>query len=116
MEPSNYQDYVDEDEYTDVNSRSKIYQQRRPVFAKEPQEQRLLLNYLSIIQKTATFTFTSSLTITSIQSCIAAAKFKDEAAKKSICRRKRDLMLDDSSQEEIQFAIVPTETQKYKSL
>ncbi len=62
---------------------------------------------------TKTLTLTSSLTLTSIQSCIAAAKFVDEAAKKTQCRRKRAL-LDSNNAEDTQFAIVPTETQTYK--
>jgi hypothetical protein len=109
-------DYIDEEEYPEIHSRVKVYQQRRPVFANRPQNQRFLFNYIlsSLRTTTATFTATSSLTLTVVQSCIAAAKFKDDAAKTTACRRKRDLL--DFNPEDAQFVIAPTETQKYNHI
>ena len=115
--PEEYQDYyIDEEEYPEIHSRVKVYQQRRPLFPKRPaQDQRFLLSYIisSLRKTTATFTVTSSLTLTSVQSCIAAANFVDAAAQTTACRRKRDLL--DPNPQDNQFAIVPTETLKYAS-
>jgi hypothetical protein len=108
-----YQDSIEEDEYPDVHSRVKVYNPRLPFFPirqQQDQQQRFLISYVNNLM-TKTLTLTSSLTLTSIQSCIAAAKFVDEAAKKTQCRRKRAL-LDSNNAEDTQFAIVPTETQK----
>ncbi|XP_046638416.1 uncharacterized protein LOC124316482 [Daphnia pulicaria] len=111
-----YQDYSKEDEYPDVHSRVKVYNPRLPFFPirqQQDQQQRFLISYVNNLM-TKTLTLTSSLTLTSIQSCIAAAKFVDAAAKKTQCRRKRAL-LDSNNAEDTQFAIVPTETQKVMS-
>ncbi|XP_057369324.1 uncharacterized protein LOC130690328 [Daphnia carinata] len=109
-----YQDYFDEEENSDVQSRFNEFRERRPAFVKRPQnDERLLLSYLTYFKTTtASFTLTSSVTLTSVQSCIAAAKFKDDAAKTTACRRKRDLLDDSPSPADLQFAIVPSETQQ----
>ncbi|KAI9558802.1 hypothetical protein GHT06_015591 [Daphnia sinensis] len=109
-----YQDYFDEEENSDVQSRFNEYRERRPAIVKRPQsDERLLLSYLTNLKTTtASFTLTSSVTLTSVQSCIAAAKFLDDAAKTTACRRKRDLLEDSPSPADLQFAIVPSETQQ----
>lgn len=67
-------------------------------------------NIASLLTKTATFTVTSSLSLTSIKSCIAAAKFVDAVAQATACRRKRDIL--DNSTEDLQFSIIPSETKQ----
>ena len=61
---------------------------------------------LSPFQRTVTFTLTSLVNITSVQSCIPATLFSNAAAQATNCRRKRE---DD---EDIQFPITPSETQQ----
>ncbi|XP_057369330.1 uncharacterized protein LOC130690333 [Daphnia carinata] len=107
MRPIPYlQSEVFQDSLEDVHSRTKDPSLSRPKYQYRPQE-RLFVNFA----KTATFTVTSSLSITSIQSCIAAAKFLDDAAKSKACRRKREI-LDVSGQESTQFPVIPSKIQE----
>lgn len=115
MTAAEYQDYFDEEENPDIQSRINAIRQRRPAFVKRPQsDQRLLFSYLTNLKTTtASFTLTSSVTLTSVQSCIAAVKFLDDAAKTTACRRKRDLLEGSPTPADLQFAIVPSNTQQY---
>jgi hypothetical protein len=115
--PDEYQrDFNEAEEFPDTQSRKKISNniRPRPLSNKLPhqQKQRFFYNYYtnvnSILTKTATFTLTSTLSLTTVQSCIAAAKFKDDAAKATACRRKRGIL--EIEPEETQFEIDPTET------
>jgi hypothetical protein len=116
--PDEYQrdDFNEAEEFPDTQSRKKITNniRPRPLSNKLPhqQKQRFFYNYYtnvnSILTKTATFTLTSTLSLTTVQSCIAAAKFKDDAAKATACRRKRGIL--EIEPEETQFEIDPTET------
>lgn len=95
----------------------------RPSFLQpKPQQQddqRFLINLaspnlLTRKVKTITFTLTSSLTFTSVQSCIPSAQFATGAAEIT-CRRKRRggfvEALDISKPEDTQFVIIPTDVQ-----
>ncbi len=59
--------------------------------------------------KTATLTVTSSVNLTSVQSCIPSAQFAGAAAQNTRCRRKRKIEFFTNDDE--QFPIIPTETQ-----
>jgi hypothetical protein len=106
------------EEFPDTQSRKKLSTIRHRPFSisKLPQQkQRFFYNYYtnvnSILTKTATFTLTSTLSLTAVQSCIAAAKFLDDAAKATACRRKRGIL--ENAPEDTQFiAIDPSETQQ----
>lgn len=58
--------------------------------------------------KTATFTVSSTITVSSLVRCIPAAKFPNVAAQKTPCRRKRS-SLELRETPEIQFIIAPSE-------
>ncbi len=70
--------------------------------------------------KTITFTFTSSLTFTSVQSCIPSAQFSPGSAD-VICRRKRRELVEadqgiKSDDEMTQFAITPSDVQPWVNI
>ncbi|KAI9558801.1 hypothetical protein GHT06_015590 [Daphnia sinensis] len=83
-----------QDSLEDVHSRTKEPSLSRPKHQYRPQE-RFFVNYA----KTATFTVTSSLSITS-------------AAKTKACRRKREI-LDEPGRESTQFPIIPSKVQDH---
>ncbi|KZS01001.1 Uncharacterized protein APZ42_002479 [Daphnia magna] len=97
-----------QDSLEDVQSRTKELSLSRPKYQYRPQE-RFFVNYA----KTATFTVTSSLSLTSIQSCIAAAKFLDDAAKTKACRRKREILDLLPGPEFTQFPIIPSKIKEH---
>ncbi|XP_057369325.1 uncharacterized protein LOC130690329 isoform X2 [Daphnia carinata] len=112
------EDIVD-DEYPITESRNRVPEVRyRPALPNRVAipNPRFFINYYtnvaSLLTKTATFTVTSSLSLTSIQSCIAAAKFLDDAAKSKACRRKREIIDNAPHSEDLQFAIIPSQTQQ----
>ena len=88
----------------------------RPNIANDQEPRFFLKNvasvYSSAFVKTVTFTYTSSVTLTSVQTCIAAINILD-AKKTTFCRRKRDILdnLTDGK-EDFQFDIVPSELQQ----
>lgn len=108
-----------EDEFPITESRNRVpgvrYRPNLPNRIAIPNP-RFFINYYtnvaSLLTKTATFTVTSSLSLTSIQSCIAAVKFLDDAAKTKACRRKREILDNVPHPEDLQFAIVPSQTQQ----
>ncbi|EFX82564.1 hypothetical protein DAPPUDRAFT_101160 [Daphnia pulex] len=109
-------DFNAEEDYPDVHSRNKVSSaiRYRP-FSNNQQQQRFFFNYYnsninSILTKTVTFTLTSTVSLTTVQSCIAAANFLDAAAQTTPCRRKRDIL--ENAQEDAQFIIAPSETQR----
>jgi hypothetical protein len=108
-------DFNAEEEYPDMHSRNKVAEIRYRPFFNNQQQQRFFLNNFnsninSIRTKTITFTLTSTVSLTTVQSCIAAVKFLDDAAKTTPCRRKRDIL--ENSPEDAQFFIAPSETQR----
>lgn len=113
----NNEDSVDEDNYLDVQSRFKGLSRFRPSFSQ--QNPRFFLSYISggssvnPFARTVTFTLTSTINITSVQTCISAALFKDAAAQNLACRRKREILdSHDENEDDNQFFISPTETQQ----
>lgn len=108
-------DFNAEEEYPDMHSRNKVAEIRYRPFLNNQQQQRFFLNnfnsnFNSIRTKTISFTLTSTVSLTTVQSCIAAVKFVDDAAKTTPCRRKRDIL--ENTQEDAQFVIAPSETQR----
>jgi hypothetical protein len=107
-------DFNAEEEYPDMHSRNKVAEIRyRPFFnnlAQQQQQRFFLNNFNSILTKTVTFSQTSTVSLTIVQSCIAAVKFLDAAAQATPCRRKRDIL--ENSPEDAQFVIAPSETQR----
>ncbi len=107
------QDGEEEGDYADVQSRVKSFGSRRPSFMQQ-QNPRFFLSLIggnslmNPLLRTLTITLTSTINITSVQSCISSALFANAAAQNLACRRKRET--DDS--EDVQFAISPTETQE----
>ena len=112
------QDHVDEDNYEDIQSRVKSYNRYRPSFLKQA-DPRLFFSYLSNsitvtpLQRTLRITITSTINITSVQSCISSNLFTNAAAQNNNCRRKRDALdLLEMDDEETQFSISPTVMQQ----
>ncbi|KAI9558800.1 hypothetical protein GHT06_015589 [Daphnia sinensis] len=110
---------IADDEFPITESRNRVPEVRyRPALSNRfaIPNPRFFINYYtnvaSLLTKTATFTVTSSLSVTSIQSCIAAVKFLDDAAKSKACRRKREILDNGHHSEDLQFSIVPSETQQ----
>lgn len=114
------QDSDVEVEYQDVQSRAKGFNRfRNPSYLQQDLENkgRFFINLLSTsanpLFRTIKFTITSTINITSVQSCIAASLFTSAAAQNNICRRKRqnglDVFFDETETD--QFMIEPTETQ-----
>jgi hypothetical protein len=81
------------------------------------QEPRIFLKnaasvYSNAFVKTVTFTYTSSVTLTNVQTCIAAINIFD-AKKTTYCRRKRDILEKlAESEEDFQFDIAPSELEQ----
>lgn len=106
----------DDNEYADVQSRAKASNRYKtsPLNNVNP---RFLFNMFSSMTftdpvKTATFTLTSTVNITSVQSCISSSLFASGSSN-VICRRKRDLPYILGVEEpEDQFAIYPSEPQE----
>jgi hypothetical protein len=112
-------DVFGEGEFPDAQSRIKGLNRHRPLFpAKSPKDPRVVINLASQSNfftrevKTITFTMTSCVAITSVQSCIPSADFFTGAADKT-CRRKRRGIVEARGfrSEESQFAIVPSDVQ-----
>jgi hypothetical protein len=104
-------DFNAEEEYPDMHSRNKVAEIRyRPFFNNQQQQRFFLNNFNSILTKTVTFSQTSTVSLTIVQSCIAAVKFLDAAAQATPCRRKRDIL--EGAPEDAQFVIAPSETQR----
>jgi hypothetical protein len=108
-------DFNTEEENPDMHSRNKVAEIRYRPFLNNQQQQRFFLNnfnsnFNSIRTKTISFTLTSTVSLTIVQSCIAAVKFLDDAAKTTPCRRKRDIL--EGAPEDAQFVIAPSETQR----
>jgi hypothetical protein len=108
-------DFNAEEDYPDMHSRNKVSAIRYRPFSNNQQQQRFFFNYYnsninSILTKTVTFTLTSTVSLTTVQSCIAAANFLDDAAKTTPCRRKRDIL--ENAPEDAQFIIAPSATQR----
>lgn len=105
----------DEEEYSDVQSRVKSGSRFKPSFLQQKQRFFGLLagsTGTRPLVNTVKFTITSTINITSIQSCISAALFANAAAQNNICRRKRERgpnSWDES--EDVQFVIDPSETE-----
>lgn len=111
---------VDEDQFPDVQSRGKFGVSRyRPWFLQHQTPQynpRIVINLASRTNllnkvKTVTFTFTSSVTFTSVQSCIPSTEFSPGSAGVN-CRKRRGVLESDSKLETIQFAIAPSDVQR----
>ncbi|XP_057368642.1 uncharacterized protein LOC130689719 [Daphnia carinata] len=111
---------VDEDQFPDVQLRGKLGVSRyRPSFLQQLKPQyhpRIVINLASRTNllnkvKTVTFTFTSSVTFTSVQSCIPSTEFSPGSAGVN-CRKRREVLESSHSQlEPSQFAIAPSGVQ-----
>lgn len=118
MESTNHLDDA-EDEFPDAQSRIKGFNRLRPFFQHKAQQQspRVVVNlatrtnFLNKV-KTITFTLTSTVTFTSVKSCIPSNHFYVGAADKT-CRRKRRSIVEDEEIDsvETQFAIAPSDVQ-----
>lgn len=113
-------DVLGEGEFPDAQSRIKGFNRHRPLLfqTKSPKDPRVVINLSSQSNffirgvKTITFTMTSSVTFTSVHSCIPSADFFTGAADRT-CRRKRRGIAEARGfrSEESQFAIAPSEVQ-----
>ncbi|XP_032783032.1 uncharacterized protein LOC116920955 [Daphnia magna] len=112
---------MDEDQFPDVQSRGKFGVSRyRPWFLQHQTPQynpRIVINLASRTNllnkvKTVTFTFTSSVTFTSVQSCIPSTEFSPGSAGVT-CRKRRGVLESSHSKlETSQFAIAPSDVQR----
>ena len=113
---SDFADNHDETEFDDIQSRIKSSNRYKPS-PLDPINPRFLFNLLGQFTitdpvKTATFTYTSHVNITTVQSCISSSLFANGSSN-VICRRKRDLLhflAMKESDEVNQFDISPSET------
>ncbi|XP_057369317.1 uncharacterized protein LOC130690327 [Daphnia carinata] len=106
-------DFINGHEFVDVNSRIKGSNGRRPLAHQQMHEPRFFFGkiaglYSDRFTKTAVFTVTSSVTLTTIQSCVAAINVFD-TGKTTFCRRKRDDM---DNAEGNQFDINPSQPEE----
>ncbi len=109
-----------EDEFPDAQSRIKGFNRLRPFLQNMAQQRsRVVVNLASRTNflnkvKTITFTLTSGVTFSSVQSCIPSNHFYVGAADKT-CRRKRRANVEDQGSgiesEETQFVITPSDVQ-----
>ena len=68
--------------------------------------------YSNVFVKTVTFTSTSSVTLTSVQTCIAETNIFD-AQKTTYCRRRRDILENlADGEEDFEFDFVPSEIEE----
>ena len=117
---ANTRNYNEDDDYLDVQSRVKGVDRYRPSFMK--QNPRFFLNYITTtsgasnlrnpLLRTIRVTITSTINITSVQSCLASSLFTNAAAQNSACRRKREIFKPEDDFDGMQFSIFPSETQQ----
>jgi hypothetical protein len=113
-------DVFGEGEFPDAQSRIKGFNRHRPLLfpAKSPKDPRVVINLASQSNffiremKMITFTMTSSVAITSVQSCIPSADFFTGAADRTFRRKRRGIVeARGFRSEESQFAIAPCDVQ-----
>jgi hypothetical protein len=115
--------FDEEEEYPDIQSRSKGVSRykTRPYYSNNDQKARFFFNFPNNgvsstfnnpLFKTAFFTSTITLSLNSIQSCIP---FNQIIANPGACRRRRQFHHATYNDDE-QFAIAPSETLKYGSV
>jgi hypothetical protein len=102
---------MDDNDYADPQSRFKGFYQP-PM----PQNPRFFFGggIVNPFLKTATFTLTSTVNITSVQVCIPVAQFTAPASTIA-CRRKKRQVLDSFDafdSEHAQFPVIPSKTQQ----
>ena len=98
-------------EFADATSRKKAS------FVNSPANPRFFLwasasTIANPFWKTITFTVTSSVGLTKVQSCIPAGNFVDQAAQATNCRRRRDILDPDALTDDAQFPINASKTQQ----
>jgi hypothetical protein len=120
------QNDMEEEKFPDVQARRKIVNRfptrNRPSFFQpkpQPNDPRFVINLATPYNifnrkvKTITFTFTSSLTFTTVKSCIPSDQFSSGSADVT-CRRKRRGIVEArgiKSDESTQFVIAPSDVQ-----
>ncbi|KAI9558797.1 hypothetical protein GHT06_015586 [Daphnia sinensis] len=107
-------DLMNAHQFVDANSRIKGSNGRRPLAQQQMHVPRFSFSkiaglYLNRFIKTAVFT--SSVTLTAVQSCVAAINVFD-TGKTTFCRRKRDVLLNTDDVEDHQFDLNPSEPQE----
>ncbi|XP_046645990.1 uncharacterized protein LOC124336283 isoform X2 [Daphnia pulicaria] len=109
-----FQNVFSENEFPNDQPRFKGFNRYRPSSVAYEQEPRFFFKnvasaYSNVFDKTATFTLTSSVTLTTVETCIAAINILD-APKTTYCRRKRDFLGDLA--DDFQFDIVPSRSEQ----